>query len=196
MNKSESIGALALALSKLQGEVQNVYKDKAGFGYKYTELCSILEVTRPLCAKYELVVTQLCTSSANDVGVETVLAHSSGEWISSTVLMPVTPTKGMSPAQATGCIITYARRYSLAAILGIAQTDDDASPQGAHVDESAKPAASEPSVYYQIFVKHIQDNNLTKADCQQWLDDYSVDRLSKLSEFQLRRILRDLGVKV
>ncbi len=138
MNKSDTIGQLGLALSKMQGEISDVHKDKQGYGYKYADLSSVLDIARPLCAKYELSISQLCTNSADQVGVETMLAHSSGEWISSSFLMPVTANKGMSPAQAAGSVITYARRYALAAILGIAQTDDDASP-GGPVKENIQP---------------------------------------------------------
>ncbi len=128
MNKSENLGALSLALSKLQGEVCDVYKGKTGFNYKYAELSSVLDVTRPLCAKYELAVTQLCgTDIAGGVTIETVLLHSSGEWLSSVLTLPVSVGKGMSQAQAIGSCISYGRRYALAALLGIAQTDNDAS---------------------------------------------------------------------
>lgn len=136
MNRSEEISHLAAALSKLQNEIQNVHKDKSGYGYKYTELSTILDLVRPLLSKYDLAVSQLCSSDPSSleiVGVETVLMHSSGQYISSTLYMRVDNPVGksgkasMSTAQASGSVITYARRYALAAILGIAQTDDDAS---------------------------------------------------------------------
>jgi hypothetical protein len=128
MNKSESIAQLALALSKLQSEVQDVYKDRQGYGYKYADLASVLDVTRPLCAKYELAVTQLCgTDSNGSPTVETVILHSSGEWISGTLSIPMHAAKGLSPAQCMGICISYGRRYALAAALGVAQTDNDAS---------------------------------------------------------------------
>ncbi len=127
MNKSDEINELADALSKLQGEVHNAFKDRVGHKCKYADLGSILDIARPLLCKYSLSVTQLCGSAnAGSAEVETVLMHKSGQWISSIIQMGV--EKGsMSMAQAVGSVITYARRYSLAAILGIAQTDDDAN---------------------------------------------------------------------
>jgi len=134
MNKSDSIAKLALALSKLQGEVTDAHKDKAAYNYNYADLAGVLEIARPLCLKYELAVTQLCTTQHElDVGVTTILMHSSGEWVESTFTMPISSVKNGNAAQGAGSIITYARRYALAAILGITQTDNDAA--NAHTPE-------------------------------------------------------------
>lgn len=193
MNKSESIANLALALSKLQGEIQNVYKDKKGYGYSYTELSSMLEVTRPLCAKYELAVTQLCESHEvkNEVGVETVLMHSSGEWISSTLFMPAAGSKGMSLAQASGSVITYARRYALAALLGIAQTDNDASIKDS-VQEEAVVVTNLP-VNYSKLVDVVKEFNISGSEVRIWCQSYGVERLSELSDTEILEILKMLG---
>lgn len=133
MNKSDSIGKLATALSLLQGEIKDAHKDKKGYGYNYADLSQVLEITRPLLTKHGLAVTQLCGHSDNKVTVETVLMHTSDQWVSSTIEMSVEPMKGMTKAQAVGCIITYARRYALAAIVGITQTDTDAHAENAEV---------------------------------------------------------------
>lgn len=130
MNKSDTIANLAQALSRFQSEVTDTEKDSVGYGYNYTSLSAVLDKVRPLCVKYELSVAQLCVSdpaNASVVGVETVLTHSSGEWISSTMYMPVEAKKGLSLSQCAGVVITYCRRYSLAAILGITQVDNDAA---------------------------------------------------------------------
>lgn len=179
MNKSETIGALAAALSKLQGEIQNLHKDKAGYGYKYTELASVLDVTRPLCAKYELAVTQLCTNLNEAVGVETVLTHSSGEWISSTLYMSVAAGKGMSLAQAAGSVITYARRYSLAAMLGIAQTDNDAN---------IKEEVATPLSLHRELVKCIEDRDL-QTKVSGWCQHFNVRALCDLSSVQMKQLI-------
>lgn len=143
MNKSQEINELALALSKLQGEINDVGKNKQGYGYTYADLGSVLEIARPLLAKHGLSVTQLPQSAGEKVSVETLLMHSSGQWISSTIEMQVERGKNMSLAQAVGSVITYARRYSLAAILGIAQVDDDAALEQPK-PEKPKPYTSEP----------------------------------------------------
>lgn len=204
MNKSESISKLAEALSKLQGEIQNLPKDKQGFGYKYTELASILDVTRPLCAKYELAVTQLCCNpeDINCVGVETILTHSSGEWLSSVLYMTVTPGRGMSPAQAAGSVITYARRYALAAILGIAQTDDDASiketkpPQEKEENkppqekEENKPLSSHDITYANLLA--LIELRKLNDKIPLWLEHFKVKSLQDLTEPQMHKLINTI----
>lgn len=178
MNKSESIGALSLALSKLQGEIQNLHKDKQGYGYKYTELASVLDVARPLCAKYELAVAQLCTNLNEQVGVETVLTHSSGEWISSTLYMSVEAGKGVSLAQSAGKVITYARRYSLAAILGVAQTDNDAAI------ERAPDVKLLAALNKLIVEKSLEDK------IEPWCKFYKISELSELNDAQIKSLIK------
>lgn len=145
MNKSEVINELAASLSKLQGEISDVFKDKKGYGYNYADLSSILEEARPLLAKHGLSIAQLPASAHDKVVLETLLMHSSGQWVSSTIEMGVERGKGMSLAQAVGSVITYARRYALAAMLGISQTDDDATSRQVEVsnkiEEFRKPGA-------------------------------------------------------
>ena len=128
MDRSETIGALAGALSALQGELSHVGKNSHGYGYDYADLAAVLDIARPLLAKHGLALTQFPTSAdPGSVALESILAHKSGEWVSAVYAMPVEAKKGMSGAQAVGSIITYARRYAMSAILGIAQTDDDAA---------------------------------------------------------------------
>lgn len=134
MNKSESIAALATALSKAQGEIVDATKDKAAHKYKYADLGQVLNIIRPIFSRHGLALTQIptkCTSEngINYVGLETVVMHDSGEWYSGECVMPVEPSKGMSLAQSYGSILTYLRRYSAAAVAGITQEDNDAQVQ-------------------------------------------------------------------
>lgn len=177
-NKSESIAKLALALSKFQGEVTDAHKDKSAYNYKYADLAGVLEIARPLCLKYELAVTQLCSTNEGGVGVTTVLMHSSGEWIESTFTMPLISVKGSNAAQAAGSVITYARRYALAAILGITQTDNDA-------------VATEQN-WHEILKQYCMDNKISADQAKEWATKYGVERLGQLNEIQIKTIL---GVK-
>ncbi len=198
MECSNSIGKLAIALSRLQGEIRDVFKDQQGYGYKYANLASVLEIARPLCAKYELSVSQLCEGyfaqeAGYSVGVQTVLMHSSGEYISSKMYMPVERGKGMSLAQAAGSVITYARRYALAAILGITQTDNDGIAEEAPVVN--KPQAQLPNELDLLYKKIVQESKvrgLTREFFQPYLDAHKVAKLSELNEDGLRTILNDL----
>lgn len=187
MQKSDSIGALASALSKLQGEVQDAHKDKKGYGYSYADLSSVLDIARPLCAKNGLSITQLCSNALQDgvssVGVETVLMHSSGEWLSSTLYMPVVAGKGMSGAQAAGSVITYARRYALAAILGIAQTDDDAA-----IDKKNDVGCVNSDTVASIMA-HISALGVEVDEVNTWLTRAKVSKLEQLSQEQGLKLL-------
>ncbi len=133
MRTSESLANIGAALSAAMGEIENASKDRAGFGYKYADLAQVLEIARPVLAKHGLSVIQAPHNEGGGVAVTTRLLHASGEWVEETLIMPVEVTKNLSVAQASGVVITYARRYSLAAFLGIAQEDTDAAkPQTAN----------------------------------------------------------------
>ncbi len=189
MNKSDTIGKLAGALSIFQNTVQDVYKCKKGYGYSYADLSSILEEVRPGLAANGLSVSQLC-SSLNEagipyVGVETILMHNSGEWISSVYHMSVQVGKGMSLAQASGSVITYARRYALAAILGITQTDNDAS-----IREDVTPLIPAPS--YEDLVVLIKDKGV-ETNVDVWRKRFNVDTLQKLNAQQRMILSKEIG---
>jgi hypothetical protein len=124
MEKSESIGKLAEALAKAQGAIEGAKKDQANpfFRSKYADLSSVWEACRKQLSENGLAVMQTtCGSDPDTVTVETFLTHSSGEWIKSSLTMR--PTK--SDPQGIGSCITYARRYALAAMVGVAPEDDD-----------------------------------------------------------------------
>ena len=151
MNKSEQINELAGALSKAQGELENASKSSNNphFKSKYADLAEVLNTIRPVFSLHGLAVTQCPSFEAGIVSVETVLMHSSGQWMSSVVSAPCTK----QDAQGVGSAITYCRRYALAAVAGIAQEDDDAnSSVGYAPRQQAAPApkaqapAPKPSV--------------------------------------------------
>lgn len=125
MNKSEQINEIAAALCKMQGELQDTHKDTPAYNYKYSDLSQILTYLRPLMASNGLSVTQLINGEGVDsIGVETILMHNSGQWISTAAYMGVS---GQNLAQEAGKVSTYLRRYQLAAIVGLTQTDNDAA---------------------------------------------------------------------
>ncbi len=125
MQKSDSIKELATALAKAQGQLENASKASVNphFKSKYADLAEVINTIRPVFAEHGLSVMQCPSFDAGIVSVETVLMHSSGEFIASTVSAPVSK----QDAQGVGSAITYCRRYALAAVAGIAQEDDDAN---------------------------------------------------------------------
>ena len=122
--QSEQINELAAALSKAQASITGALKDSANpfFKSKYADLASCWDACRKQLTDNNLSVIQTTDIVLDTVVVRTTLAHSSGQWISG--ILPVR-AKDESP-QAQGSGITYARRYALAAMVGLAQIDDDA----------------------------------------------------------------------
>ena len=142
VNKSESIQNLAAALAKAQAELPTVKFDSVNpfLKNKYASLGAMQEASKSVLPKHGLSVSQLAFGDDGVAGVETVLLHSTGEWISSSISMPVGEEKGKSSAQVAGSIITYLRRYSLASILGISSDEDG----DGNKPEPAKLAPREP----------------------------------------------------
>lgn len=125
MSQSELINELAAALSKAQGEMQAAVKDKINTFFKnsYADLGSIWDAARPVLSKYGLCILQTTELSPdrNQVILVTTLAHTSGQWMKS--YLPLNPSKNDS--QGMGAAITYLRRYSLSAIVGVVCDEDD-----------------------------------------------------------------------
>lgn len=121
---SENIGELAGAMAKAQGEMRGAVKDADNpfFKSKYADLAAVLDACREALSKNQIAVFQTTEPDSEGIIVVTTLAHSSGQWLRGK--LRVRPQK--NDPQAIGSAITYARRYSLAAIAGVAQVDDDA----------------------------------------------------------------------
>jgi hypothetical protein len=161
---SDSIGAIASALAKAQSELTNPEKGLVGNirspfdrqgdrTFRYASLSSGLDIVRKTLGKHEIATVQT-TAIDKDAGfihLTTVLAHSSGEWVSSD--WPVCPVGETATPHRMGAALTYARRYALFTLVGIAGEDDlDAPDLGVVLRTSPdikgpgtdkKPAASE-----------------------------------------------------
>jgi hypothetical protein len=148
MNRSESIATLAAALCAAQAEMRGAAKDASNpaFRSRYATLSSVWDAARePLTSNGLSVVQVPENSEPGTCTLTTVLLHTSGEWISSTMSVPVLPQvvmKGQDPqptAQGYGSALTYARRYALAAMCGIAPDDDDDDGNAASSKVPASP---------------------------------------------------------
>ncbi len=128
---SSEIGELAGAMAKAQGAMSNGTKDKAGYGYSYLELSAVLDIVRPALSANGLSVIQ--THELNrlarkpSVITHTTVMHSSGQWMKSSLDIPIHEMKQLSVAQMLGVCMTYGRRYSIQALCMIAGEDNDAS---------------------------------------------------------------------
>lgn len=124
MKHSDELKNLAKALAKFQADIKDPARDKDNpyFKSKYVALDGLLDAVRPVLAANGLSFIQSPVSNGQDMGVATLLMHDSGEWIESDPFM-LHAVK--NDPQAGGSAITYARRYSLSAVLGVAWDDDD-----------------------------------------------------------------------
>src|SRR5436189_4441722 len=147
---SESIGTIAAALAKAQAELTNPEKSlvatirspfhrEGDRTFRYAPLSSGLDIVRKGLGRYEIATIQT-TAIDKDAGLLrliTVLAHSSGEWISSE--WPVCQITDIASAQRMGAALTYARRYALFTLVGIAGEDDlDAPDLGGYPNPAAE----------------------------------------------------------
>lgn len=147
MQTSESIKELAGALAKAQGVMGGALKDSANpfFKSKYADLESVWQACRRALSENGLAVVQsITTSDEGTPAITTMLAHASGEWVRDTFML--TP-KDQGP-QSIGSVISYGRRYALAAMVGVYQTDDDAeAAQGRTTNGPARRPVDEEAEY-------------------------------------------------
>jgi hypothetical protein len=155
---SSSIAALATALAKAQIELTNPEKSLIGTiepergqggarQFRYAPLSSGLEIVRKILGQHEIATVQTTAvdQAAGIVNLTTMLAHSSGEWIASD--WPVCPIGETERPHRMGAALTYARRYALFTLVGIAGEDDlDASDLIGPVPQTEKPSIESKSV--------------------------------------------------
>jgi len=118
-NVNEIFGALA----KAQGKIQPASKDKANpfFKSKYADLSSVWDACRDALSDNGLSIIQFPQTKPEGLCLISLLGHASGQWIRSEVLIPL----AKNDPQTTGSALTYFRRYSLSALVGVAPEDDD-----------------------------------------------------------------------
>lgn len=184
--QSEQINELAAALSKAQGEVENAQKNRENEAFKretangkkaskYADLAAVWEACRTALTKNGLSVVQtMRTDEAGTVYVVTTLLHSSGQWLSGE--MPARPTK--NDMQGLTGAITYARRSSLAAMVGVAQDDDDGNTAvGSNANTNA--VSNEPITQEQVAdLSDLLDRTGSNLDA--FLKFFAVDLLKDL----------------
>jgi hypothetical protein len=139
MKTSENIAELAKALAEAQLEYPAIGKDKTAragsYQYDYADLASILDAVRPVLAKHGLAVVQSASAEQHVVTVVTRLLHASGQWIESSLSVEA---ENAAP-QKLGSAISYARRYGLLALAGVAPGGEDDDGQQANHDRKPSP---------------------------------------------------------
>src|SRR6516225_5004844 len=159
---SETIGALAAALAKAQAQLQNPEKSltativspfprEGSRTFRYAPLSTGLDLVRKCLAQHEIATVQATAIDSNSglIRLTTTLVHASGEWVSSD--WPVCPVSETAAPHRLGAALTYARRYALFTLVGIAGEDDlDAPDLTPAVGPSASASASQaPSQHLQ-----------------------------------------------
>jgi hypothetical protein len=152
---SELIGTIAGALAKAQSELTNPEKAltatirspfprESDRTFRYASLASGLDIVRKALGKHEIATVQ--TTAIDEAGLirlTTVLAHSSGEWVSSD--WPVCPVSETAAPHRIGAALTYARRYALFTLVGIAGEDDLDAPDIGVTDQPPGPDGQKPN---------------------------------------------------
>ncbi len=172
MRTSTTINALAKSLAAASASLRNPGQDATNphFRSKYTSLVGLIDSLRaPLAAQGIIVLQPVSSPVAGRVRVETVLLHSSGEWMSSTADLPSGAT-----AQSFGASVAYLRRYALQSMLGVsgdADADDDgeaervaaAKPAKAVVKKASTTAAPMQNTPADVFVVLKVNTGATKS---------------------------------
>jgi hypothetical protein len=177
---SEHVNELVSALSKAQGEFPVLEKKSKAYNYMYADLAETLQAIQPILVKYGLSLVH-CIQEGELSKMVTSLFHSSGQWISTEMLLEYRADGKVNAMQAKGSAITYAKRYTIGCLLNLAadkESDDDAEK-------------SSPKNYQAPKVKTLSAEQLkelagwvkTFPDSEQYLyKRYLVDNLAAIQE--------------
>ena len=135
MEKSDSIKNIAAAMCQAQSEMGGAHKgaNNPFFKSKYADLSEVIKVVKEPFANNGLSFVQFPINDGDKIGVETILMHASGEWLSNSFTVKATK----QDAQGAGSVITYCKRYGLQAVAGIPSEDDDGN--SASSNKPSKP---------------------------------------------------------
>lgn len=177
MKESENVDIIALSLvsglNKLRDIARSETANAGTYSYKYATLAQAAQQAREVLAEYGLAVHQDAHGELGAVAVTTRIWHHSGQWVESEPL--VMPVKG--GPQDIGSAITYARRYSLMAFLGLATDDDDGvSAQAASLPHPLSDRVSEALAD----MKKLSDTQ--KAELKAWADGRKLSGAALLAD--------------
>lgn len=208
---SHSIENLATALADLQISSAPKNRKNAPLGSGYADLASVIESTRAPLRAVGLSVVALTHVAEGRAGVVTLLCHKSGEWIGSSLLLPVGSSRGANQAQQIGTAISYARRYALQALLNQSSDDPDAEPPSyRHTAPSHEPVRAsdasrridtppEPSTVdtrsprWKAFCASLKDHGLTYDEVAGYCESRNRSRPSAMTPHHLDALARHLA---
>jgi hypothetical protein len=191
---SDTIKDYAAAFVKVQAELRAATKDSANGafkGTKYADLGSVWDACREPLAKHGMAVQQFPGHCADGrMHMTTIVLHESGQWMQAELSIPLSKVD----AQGYGSAVTYARRYALAAVMGIIQEDDDgnaaSNPQGA---SNAKPV---PVITKDQAAELMALIEATSTDIVAFCKHYKTDAVAKLDANKFDHALKALKGKL
>lgn len=162
--RSESIAKLGSALAKAQGQIENAIKDTKGNYGKYATLASTWDAIRKPLSDNEIAVYQRIITINDKAFMATMLIHSSGEFLDDCELELKFDANGrISAMQAMGSAVTYARRYSLQSVTGVAPADDDDGAGAGNPPPPQQQSKPEPVKSPQAVKKQIAQDALNSV---------------------------------
>lgn len=195
MHTSDQTHDLAAALAKAQGEMGHAHKDRQNPHFKssYATLASCIDACREPLAKHGLAIIQGVELTEHDaVSVTTRLMHASGQWIEA---VAAAKPRDLTP-QSVGSVVTYLRRYSLMAMVGLAPDDDDGNEGqgfagGARAQQRNGSHARPATDRYQA--KALEAKAATAGTDEQRAEARALyDKLCELSPNEAKKITADL----
>jgi len=173
------------AFVKAQGELSHAVKDAKNphFKSKYADLTSVVDTLRPILSKNGLAFIQKTHENVGGVMIETMIIHSTGESISGGMLFV---PAGKQDPQGYGSALTYARRYSLVTIFGMATEDDDGNSATSSYENQRKAPAPSPAkkIDMSSFIAALLNKN--DADSVELLKKQAYSRdLTDAQRFQI-----------
>jgi ERF superfamily len=161
MKTSEAINEISAALAKAQGEIANPAKDAQNphFRSSYADLASGVNAIRSPLAKHGLAYLQATRLDGEILMVDTRISHVSGQWIESEFPACRFPAK----PQEVGSALTYARRYALFALIGIAGEDDDGNAANANETPARKPPVKPAGEFFDVDTSQVTRDTILFA---------------------------------
>lgn len=196
MQTEHATPELFAALATAQAEIENAAKNATNphFRSKYADLAEVLNTVRPVFAKHGLSLVQSTGFDGSLVSVTTLVAHKTGGYITS--VASCVPAK--TDAQGVGSSTTYLRRYSLAAMTGVAQEDDDgqSAAHGGKPRQRPQPATQTAQTIAAAQVSELTDLiAATETDEAKFLHFFKVSSLSDLPSSDFTRAKQMLTKK-
>ena len=193
MNTSEQIDQIATALAAAQADLRNPVKDAANPHFKslYADLPSGLAIVRPTLAAHGIALVQATAIDGDVMMLETRLIHKSGQWVGS--FYPV--IKFPAPQQQIGSALTYAKRYSMFALVGIAGADEDDDGNAASTASTPAPVKAAARLSDDQISKIDDLLEVTGSDRGRFLKFFRVGALEELPSGQFDEAIAMLEAK-